>query len=168
MIPIVRRLIDRLAARAAQPVTRHKLNVLDEGTCVMGDINLAHDTRVSCSIAGDVHCQHKLIIDRQGKVEGHVFAGEMIVEGLIEKDLFCMGHVRLMPGATVHGNLYALSVAIDLQADLKGMMQILTAAEIRKGWEERNDIINQLMAPSVKASVAKVDKQNDNFLARFW
>ena len=149
-------------------MARHHLNVLDEGTSVMGDINLAYDTRISCTILGDVHCEHKIIIDKQGRVEGYVFAREIIIEGTIEKDIYCLGNARLTAGSVVLGNLYVLSAEISPEAIFKGTMQITTPQEVTRAWETRNEVQLQQDNTSRKSAATPFEKQNENFLSRAW
>lgn len=116
----------------------HRLNVIDKGSEIWGDSKFEHNCRVSGTINGDVICVNKIVIDSRGKVNGSIYASEILVNGTVTKNLYCEGDIKLNKHSKVLGDIYTVKIEVNPDANFKGMITKERLEDIEKHWNNRN------------------------------
>lgn len=116
----------------------HRLNVIDKGSEIWGDSKFEHNCRVSGTINGDVICVNKIVIDSNGKVNGNIYASEILVNGTVTKNLYCEGQIKLTKHSKVLGDIYTVQIEVTPEANFKGIISKERIDDIEKHWTNRN------------------------------
>src|ERR1700761_2978305 len=95
----------RFAAFAADSVS-----IVAEGMKINGDIEAEHDMRIDGTISGHVFCKAKVVLGKNGCIEGDLHAANADVLGkvtgsIIVKDLLCLKSQSVVNGDLVVGRL---------------------------------------------------------------
>ena len=91
-------------------------SVLQEGAEIRGNIRTGKDMFLKGIIRGDVECEGKLVIDRDGFVEGNVVCRELVLDGLITGDVQADERTCLTANAVVKGSLQTSCLLIHPEA----------------------------------------------------
>ncbi|MEM9621293.1 MAG: polymer-forming cytoskeletal protein [Pseudomonadota bacterium] len=94
-------------------------------TEVIGDIRFADQLFVSGKVTGNVLADNEkatVVIGDEGCVNGEVRVPNIIINGLIEGDVYASNKVELAPQARVHGNLYYKLIEMQLGAVVDGQL----------------------------------------------
>lgn len=100
-------------------------------TAVTGDIRFADQLYVSGTVQGNIIADEEkatLIVSEEGKVSGEVRVPNIVINGLIEGDVYASNKVELAPQARVRGNLHYKLIEMQLGAMVDG--QLVHAEEI--------------------------------------
>lgn len=92
---------------------------------VMGDVS----GRIEGVIMGDVCVQGKVIISHTGVIEGNVSGSDVIVQGLVKGNITATNYIQVEPQGQVWGSISSLSIFVDTEATIKGLIQKLTSLE---------------------------------------
>lgn len=96
------------------------LNTISRGTVIEGKISAAGDIRVEGKVVGTVTCKAKLVVGKDGSVEGFVDASNAIVAGKVEGTVVCRGLLQLEKTATVKGDIYTQRLVVQDGANFSG------------------------------------------------
>ena len=99
-------------------------NMVIDGS-IMGDVS----GRIEGVIMGDVSVQGKVIISHTGVIEGNVSGSDVIVQGLVKGNITATNYIQVEPQGQVWGSISSLSIFVDTQATIKGLIQKLTSLE---------------------------------------
>lgn len=94
-------------------------------TEVIGDIKFDDQLFVSGKVNGNVLADHEkatVIVSDDGCVSGEVRVPNIIVNGLVEGDVFASGKVELAANAKVRGNLHYNLMEMHLGAMVEGQL----------------------------------------------
>lgn len=80
-------------------------SVLQKGAEIRGNIRTESNIFLKGIILGDVDCKGKLVVDRDGVIEGNICCGELVSDGLIIGDVEVKGKVCLSDKAVIKGFL---------------------------------------------------------------
>jgi cytoskeletal protein CcmA (bactofilin family) len=92
---------------------------------VMGDAS----GRIEGVIMGDVSVHGKVIISHTGVIEGNVSGSDVIVQGLVKGNITATNYIQVEPQGQVWGSISSLSIFVDTQATIKGLIHKLTSLE---------------------------------------
>lgn len=95
-----------------------------EGTQVLGEIRFHGNLEIEGVVTGNIIAEDpenaRVRILQSGQVHGEVHAPEVVVNGLIEGDLFVSKHLELVSKAVVQGNVHYDSIEIEKGAQVNG------------------------------------------------
>ena len=94
-------------------------------TEVIGDVRFADQLFVSGKVTGNVLSENEnatLIVSEEGCVAGEVRVPNVVINGLIEGDVYAGNKVELAPQAKVRGNLYYKLIEMHLGALVDGQL----------------------------------------------
>jgi cytoskeletal protein CcmA (bactofilin family) len=111
------------------------ITIIGEGTVIQGDLTSNNDIRIDGTIIGNLHCQSKVLIGKDGVVEGNVVGvdgdflgrvnGEIKVNGLLQLRGHChvkgsifAGKLQVEPSATFNGSCHMGANVVELNAEL--------------------------------------------------
>jgi cytoskeletal protein CcmA (bactofilin family) len=90
-----------------------------------GDLRGQEDLLIEGEVNGTVQLRNNsLTVGSQGKVKANVFAKEIIVDGLVEGDLFGSERVVVRKSAQVRGNITSPRVTLEEGARFKGSIEM--------------------------------------------
>ena len=95
---------------------------ISKRTVINGNISTNEYGRISGIINGDIESRAHLTIEKNGIINGDVYAKDILIRGKIKGNVQCSGKVYVAKQGEVHGNIYASEVIIDKESLLKGGM----------------------------------------------
>jgi cytoskeletal protein CcmA (bactofilin family) len=100
------------------------VSVVDDQLVIRGDLDTNGTVRVDGQVAGSTHRAGTLIVGSGGSVLGHVEAREVIVAGSVHGNVNARGRVEVEPGAHIHGEVRAASMALREGGSVNGYLSI--------------------------------------------
>lgn len=86
--------------------------LLEAGTRFEGLLSFRGAVRVEGLVIGTVVAWGRLVIGKQGHLQGRIEADEVVLEGACEGEVRARVRVELRPGATVSGRIVAPRIAV--------------------------------------------------------
>ncbi len=83
------------------------------GTEIEGQFEARENVRVDGLIVGQVKCAKRLAVGEQGRIEGTVEAGEMVLWGRVEGDVKIKGTLHIRSTGRLLGNIVAMQLIVD-------------------------------------------------------
>lgn len=99
-------------------------SVIGKKTIVEGKLIGNELLRVDGLVRGTVSSEGKVIIGRDGKVEGTVEAAEIYVGGIIEGELFASVKVEASKTGRIFGDIHTKSLIVDDNAIFEGRCEM--------------------------------------------
>ena len=112
------------------------VNLLCEGTMIIGDIKTKNDIRIDGNIKGKIITSGRSVIGNTAKVEGNLDCVNVDVQGTIIGDIVASGTVALKAPAKVTGNVTAAVVSIEPGVMFNGNCQMLKKETNRESAKE--------------------------------
>lgn len=107
--------------RGKMPVdSPDRLNVIVEGSKIIGDIITESNLRVDGEIMGNVTSASKVVIGPNGKVKGNLTCYDADIEGYIEGTIKVENLLALRNEANVNGEITTSKIQIDEGAAFSG------------------------------------------------
>lgn len=100
------------------------LNLLSEGTQIVGDIHASNDIRVDGEIKGKINTTGRLVIGQMAKVEGEVNSPSVDILGTMTGNIVSTGSVLLRAKSVFTGTIKAAYIAIESGAVFNGECHI--------------------------------------------
>ncbi len=107
-------------------------NKIDKGvtliaahTEVVGDVKFADQLFISGHVTGNVLADNEkatVVIGDEGRITGEVRVPNVVINGLVEGDVYASNKVELAPQAKVHGNLFYKLIEMQLGAVVDGQL----------------------------------------------
>lgn len=101
------------------------VNLLSEGTVIVGDIKTQNDIRIDGIIKGKIITSGRLVVGNTAKIEGNVDCANVDVLGVIIGDIQASGTVSLKAPAKVIGNISTAVIAIEPGVLFNGNCQMV-------------------------------------------
>jgi len=101
------------------------VNLLCEGTMIVGDVKTKNDIRIDGIIKGKIITSGRLVVGTTAKLEGNVDCVNVDVQGVVVGDILASGAVSLKSPAKVMGNISAAVISIEPGAMFNGNCQML-------------------------------------------
>lgn len=124
--------------------SNERLNVIVEGTRIMGDIVTESNLRIDGEVLGNVSSKSKVVIGANGKIKGNLICSDADIEGNIEGILTISNVLSLKASAMVVGEITTSRISIEEGAQFSGncVMQnhskTYTAAISQEAVQEEN------------------------------
>ena len=100
------------------------LNLLSEGTQIIGDLHASNDIRIDGEIKGKINTTGRLVIGQMAKVEGEVNSPSVDILGTMEGSIVSTGSVSLRAKSVFTGTIKAAYIAIESGAVFNGECHI--------------------------------------------
>lgn len=101
------------------------VNLLCEGTAIVGDIQTKSDIRVDGMIKGKIVTSGRLVVGNTARLEGNVDCVNVDVLGVVIGDITASGAVALKASAKVVGNIAAAVISMETGVTFNGNCQML-------------------------------------------
>lgn len=101
------------------------VNLLSEGTVIVGDIKTKNDIRIDGIIKGKIITSGRLVVGNTAKIEGNIDCVNVDVLGVVLGDILASGAVALKAPAKIIGNICSSSISIEPGVMFNGNCQML-------------------------------------------
>jgi cytoskeletal protein CcmA (bactofilin family) len=103
--------------------------LISEGCRIMGVITGNCDFQVNGEVEGDCEIDSTLMLARGGLWKGTIRAGNVIVSGHVEGDIYASGRVEITDTARITGTVSAEAIAVAEGAVVEGIMKTTSHSE---------------------------------------
>lgn len=100
--------------------SKSKTSIIAEGTVINGDFNTNENLRIDGSIIGDVSCEKRLVIGKNGLINGKIEAAEVSINGKMIGEVLSKGIINLGSTANAEGKIVATTLVMDEGAIFNG------------------------------------------------
>lgn len=97
-----------------------RLNVIVEGSKIIGDIITESNLRIDGEVLGNVTSASKVVIGSTGKIKGNLTCTDADIEGYIEGAMKIENLLSLRSAANVNGEISTAKIQIDEGAKFTG------------------------------------------------
>ncbi|PHR35635.1 MAG: hypothetical protein COA38_01930 [Fluviicola sp.] len=101
-----------------------RLNVIVEGSKIIGDFIAESNVRIDGEIQGNVSSSAKIVIGQTGTITGNLICADADVEGRIEGTLKVEGLLTLRSKAKVTGEIVTAKIQIEEGAEFSGQCKM--------------------------------------------
>jgi cytoskeletal protein CcmA (bactofilin family) len=101
------------------------LNLLSEGTQIVGDIFAMDDIRVDGTIKGNIKTSGRVVVGPTAKVEGNIESPGVDLIGMVQGNIISSGLVSLREKSTFLGNITTHRIAIEAGAVFNGECRVI-------------------------------------------
>jgi len=91
-----------------------------EGTVLEGNITSSKGMRIDGTVIGSIKCEGKIVVGKNGLVEGEVFCANADIEGTIKSTLTVDDLLELKSSSSVHGEIFTGRLSIEPGATFTG------------------------------------------------
>ena len=121
-----------LGSKKASTRGSGKTTLISEGTLVSGDIRFAGNLEVEGIVQGNITAEPErdamLRIVGKGCVEGEIRAPNIVINGVVNGDVYCSKELELAPKGRVNGDVYYTMVEMSAGAEVNGSLTHLSEA----------------------------------------
>ena len=104
--------------------TGNAVNLLCEGTMIVGDIKTKNDIRIDGILKGKVITSGRLVVGSTAKIEGNIDCANVDVMGVVLGDVQASGTVSLKAQARLIGNIISNQLSIEPGVIFNGNCQM--------------------------------------------
>jgi cytoskeletal protein CcmA (bactofilin family) len=97
-----------------------KLNVIVEGSKVIGDMITESNLRIDGVVEGNVTAASKVVIGQAGRIKGNLTCGSADIEGNVEGVLKVEGLLSLRTSAVINGEITTAKLQVEEGANFSG------------------------------------------------
>ena len=97
-----------------------KLNVIVEGSKVIGDMITESNLRIDGEVVGNVSASSKVVIGATGKIKGNLACGSADIEGNVDGTLKVDGLLSLRSTAAITGEITTAKLEVEEGAKFSG------------------------------------------------
>lgn len=98
--------------------------VIAQGTKIEGNFQSGENVRLDGVVVGDFSCDKKLVVGKDGRIEGRIKARDAMIMGTVGGDIEVSGLLQLDKTAVVTGNIIASNLAIEDGARFDGVCKM--------------------------------------------
>lgn len=101
------------------------VNLICEGTSIVGDIKTKNDIRIDGSIKGKVHTTGRLVVGNTAKIEGDIECTNIDVMGVVMGNINAEAAVTLKAPARIVGNIVSAVLSVEQGVFFDGKCQMV-------------------------------------------
>ena len=121
-----------------------RLNIIVEGSKVLGDMITESNLRVDGEVVGNVSSAAKVVIGKNGVIKGDLNCSEADIEGTITGTLKVEGLLTLRSSANLNGEITTVKLQVEEGAQFSGnckMSNQTSSVEKTKVASTENDLV---------------------------
>lgn len=96
------------------------VNIIGQGTSILGDINSNGDIRIDGTLKGSIKTEGKVVLGREGVVEGDVVCQNADISGTIKAKITVSNLLSLKETAKLNGDIVTNKLSIEPGAEFTG------------------------------------------------
>jgi cytoskeletal protein CcmA (bactofilin family) len=101
-------------------VSSAAVNMIGNGTVIIGEIKSKGDIRVDGSLNGSIETEGKVVVGQEGVVEGDVICKDADVAGVLKAKITVSQLLSLKSSAKLHGDIITNKLSIEPGATFTG------------------------------------------------
>ena len=106
-------------ARNNDAPTNVRVNSIDEGTVIKGEVTAHGNIRIDGTVEGNMKIEGRLIIGAKGKVDGDVICKDADIEGFFSGNIKVNGLLALKSSSKIEGDAMFQRLMVEEGATLK-------------------------------------------------
>lgn len=122
---------------------------ISSGSVIKGIVSFRGDTKLDCTLEGDLTCDANLVVGRDSKIRANIRSLNVEVYGQVVGNISAENLIELHPGARVTGDIKAKRVAMHDGVNFDGKCQMYDNAVL-------SNVSNKVVHLSEQLSNAKV------------
>ncbi len=139
--------------------TENVTTLISKSSEINGDLHFSGTLEVEGKIRGNIYADPEVSADvrirESGLVQGEIKAPSIIVNGLVEGDVYSSEHIELAAKARVVGNVYYHLIEMVMGSEVNGSLCHRTPAELKP---KQLDIQQTSVSPEIEAVVVEAAK----------
>ena len=96
------------------------VNIIGQGTSILGDINSNGDIRIDGTLKGSIKTEGKVVLGKEGIVEGDVVCQNADISGIIKAKITVSNLLSLKETAKLNGDIVTNKLSIEPGAEFTG------------------------------------------------
>ena len=96
------------------------VNIIGQGTSILGDINSNGDIRIDGTLKGSIKTEGKVVLGKEGIVEGDVICQNADISGIIKAKITVSNLLSLKETAKLKGDIVTNKLSIEPGAEFTG------------------------------------------------
>ena len=96
------------------------VNIIGQGTSILGDINSNGDVRIDGTLKGSIKTEGKVVLGKEGVVEGDVICQNADISGIIKAKITVSNLLSLKETAKLKGDIVTNKLSIEPGAEFTG------------------------------------------------
>ena len=96
------------------------VNIIGQGTSILGDINSNGDIRIDGTLKGSIKTEGKVVLGKEGVVEGDVVCQNADISGTIKAKITVSNLLSLKDTAKLNGDIVTNKLSIEPGAEFTG------------------------------------------------
>jgi len=142
-------------------ISENVTTLISKSTEIFGDLNFSGALEVEGKIKGNIYANPdapaEIRIRENGFVQGEIKVPSVIINGMVEGDVYSSEHIELAAKARVVGNVYYNLIEMVMGSEVNGSLCHRTAEELKPRQLEKptvvkNDRSSLVVEAAVKAS----------------
>ncbi|MCH2224761.1 MAG: polymer-forming cytoskeletal protein [Crocinitomicaceae bacterium] len=97
-----------------------RLNIIVEGTKIMGDIVAVSNVRIDGEIIGNISASAKVVIGQSGTVKGNLVCADADIEGKLDGEIKVEKLLSLRSTAVIQGEITTANIQVEEGAQFSG------------------------------------------------
>lgn len=89
------------------------INLINEGTVIHGDIEVAGDLRIDGGLVGNITAKGRLVVGPNGKVDGEISCNNIEISGYIKGKVVVSEMLTMKSTAKIHGDIVAGKISVE-------------------------------------------------------
>lgn len=114
------------------PVGEGSLSIIAKGTSVKGDFTADGVVKVEGEVLGQIRADRQVLVSRDGRVEGDIYAPEVIIGGHVQGSIYADERVELQTTGSVTGDISTRRVLVEEGSQLNGALRMAESAADRR------------------------------------
>lgn len=91
---------------------------------IEGYLKSSKSIKLECSYTGTIFTSKKLVIEKSARMKGDAICDNLLLEGKMDGNVFCSGHVEFTEGSVFNGKIYTSTFKNLTQEDSDFVVQI--------------------------------------------
>jgi cytoskeletal protein CcmA (bactofilin family) len=105
--------------------------IIGQGTELTGDITSKGTIRIEGTVRGRVNCEDTIVVYETGRVKADLVAGQIIISGHVEGNVFAHDRLEVTSRARLIGNVMSPRVSITEGVVFEGQCSMKPAGEAK-------------------------------------
>ncbi len=115
------------------------VNIIGQGTSILGDINSNSDIRIDGTLKGSIKTEGKVVLGKEGVVEGDVVCQNADISGTIKAKITVSNLLSLKETAKLNGDIVTNKLSIEPGAEFTGSCSMGAVIREIKNVEEATE-----------------------------
>jgi len=98
--------------------------IVGKGTRITGNMNVQNSLRIDGNVDGDIKTTDTIIVGKEGKVKGNIFAKNILVAGKVQGNVSAKEKIFLQATSSIQGDITASHLVVEEGAVFDGQCKM--------------------------------------------